>query len=67
MYARKVNFNVIEKVKNENIEDISIVLYKTQSRFTRDMEIVNIFIDYVEIKVKGKKANIQTVVIHWNF
>ena len=30
-------------------------------------DIVNSFIDYIEIGEKNKKANSQDVVIHWNF
>ena len=30
-------------------------------------DIVNSFIDYIEIGEKNKKSNSQDVVIHWNF
>ena len=30
-------------------------------------DIVNSFIDYIEIGEKDKQSNIQNVVIHWNF
>ena len=32
-----------------------------------DYDIVNSFIDYIEIGQKDKKANLQDVIIHWNF
>ncbi len=32
-----------------------------------DYDIVNSFINYIEIGQKDKKANLQDVIIHWNF
>jgi len=32
-----------------------------------DYDIINSFIDYIEIGQKDKKVNLQDVIIHWNF
>ncbi len=48
---KQKNF-IIEKLKNFN---------------TIKFNIVNSFIDYIEIGEKDKQNNIQDIVIHWNF
>ena len=32
-----------------------------------DYEIINSFIDYIEVGEKDKKVNSQDIIIHWNF
>lgn len=60
-------------IANLKEKDISKTLLKEQreniiGRFKElNYDIVNSFIDFIEIGEKNKKANSQDIIIHWNF
>ena len=57
---KELNINFIKEQKEKIINH-----FKDFKELNYD--IVNSFIDYIEIGEKNKKANSQDVVIHWNF
>ena len=57
---KELNSNFIKEQKEKIINH-----FKDFKELNYD--IVNSFIDYIEIGEKNKKANSQDVVIHWNF
>ena len=54
------NSRYIEKQKEE-------IINKFKDFKNLDYDIVNIFIDFIEIGEKDKQKNSQDIVIHWNF
>ena len=60
MKEKELNSNFIKEQKEKIINH-----FKDFKELNYD--IVNSFIDYIEIGEKDKQKNTQDVVIHWNF
>ena len=53
------------KIDVQSLKENTINELKNFSKLNR--EIINSFINYIEIDEKNKKTNSQDIIIHWNF
>ena len=58
IYNNSAYHNIVAKVNNEIVGLATVII---------NYDIVNSFIDYIEVGEKDKKTKTQDVVIHWNF
>lgn len=66
MQTDQLKAEIAELSDNSSQEEISDMVQKYLDNFRLTYEIVNDFIDYIEIEEKNKVTKQQKIIIHWN-